>query len=86
MWVLTWFNLSKNIVANFYKYNFCYISSCHAGWAGVNCSKCQPRVDCKYGTCADHPFECKCFSKYNGTACDKPVCKEGCHPENVRSN
>ena len=57
---------------------------CHAGWAGINCSTCQPRVDCAYGTCEDHPFECKCFSNYNGSACDKPVCKEGCHPQHVK--
>ena len=57
--------------------------SCHAGWTGPNCTQCQPRVDCKYGTCEEHPFECKCFSKYNGSACDKPTCREGCHPEHV---
>jgi len=55
--------------------------ACHPGWSGPNCTICEERLDCKYGRCVDEPFECQCYSKYNGSACDQPMCAEGCHPE-----
>ena len=61
------------------------VCTCHPGYAGPTCDECTPNPDCKYGTCINNPFECICYEGFEGLFCETPICREGCHPENVSS-
>ena len=40
-------------------------------------------LDCQFGRCINEPFECACYDGYNGSSCEVPICRKGCHPVNV---
>ena len=74
-----WLNLGF-----FTSHDIILVCSCHPGWSGDNCTECEPRDDCVYGRCVTRPFECVCYSGFQGKSCEEPICKIGCNETGVR--
>jgi hypothetical protein len=53
----------------------------NAAWVGsvVNANDLHPVVECSNrGTCDRSSGECQCFANYEGIACERAVCPNGC--------
>ena len=89
---LLWSHL-PNVSANYHIYlsrvksnvRFTYVYS-YTAWVGtvVNANDAHPVVECaNRGLCDRQTGECACFTNYEGIACERAICPNGCSGSGV---